>query len=100
MPANGEEKQLINKEKPDNASLASEPSNITDKKEDYETLSPVVAPVTEKEERGPIKDRSCTDVLCLGENCCPTRIMENFLLTFVTIGLLIAFLVAWAGIRQ
>ena len=73
MPANanGEEKQLINKDKPDDASLASEPSAIAEKREDYETLSPVVPPVTEKEERGPIKDRSCTDVLCLGENWSP-----------------------------
>ena len=80
MPANanGEEKQLIKKHKPDDASLASEPSAIAEKREDYETLSPVVPPVTEKEERGPIKDRSCTDVLCLGENCIkPKRIMVN-----------------------
>ena len=68
MPPNGEEKQLINKDKPDEASLASEPSSVTEKKEEYENLSPDV-PITDQEERGPIKDRSCTDVLCLGRIC-------------------------------
>ena len=70
-PANGEEKKLINKKEnknPDEASLASQlsaPSDTTEKREEYENLSSE-PPVPDQEERGPIKDRSCTDVLCLG----------------------------------
>ena len=68
MPPNGEEKQLINKDKHDEASLASETSSVTEKKEEYEELSTDNVPITDQEERGPIKDRSCTDVLCLGRH--------------------------------
>ena len=82
-PANGEEKQLINKKEekeekqlinkkenknPDEASLASQlsaSSSATEKREEYENF-PSDPPVPDQEERGPIKDRSCTDVLCLG----------------------------------
>ena len=82
MPPNGEEKQLINKDKHDEASLASETSSVTEKKEEYEDLSTDNVPIADQEERGPIKDRSCTDVLCLG------RILLNlferdFLVLFV-----------------
>ena len=74
MPAaNGEDKQLIKKKKgnPDEASLASELSSsssscATEKKEEYENLPSDLPAVADQEERGPIKDRSCTDVLCLG----------------------------------
>ena len=74
MPAaNGEDKQLIKKKKgnPDEASLASELSSsssscATEKKEEYENLPSDLPAGADQEERGPIKDRSCTDVLCLG----------------------------------
>ena len=71
MPANGDERQPINtnKVKPiETAPDASETSTEDKKKEEYENLPPNNA-ATEKdrEERGPIKDRSCTDVLCLGK---------------------------------
>ena len=67
-PANGEEKQLLNKDKkPDEASLASEISaSANDKKEENENLSSDPPALPDQEERGPIKDRSCTDVICLG----------------------------------
>ena len=74
MPAaNGEGKQLIKKKgNPDEASLASELSSssssscATEKKEECENLPSDLPAVADQEERGPIKDRSCTDVLCLG----------------------------------
>ena len=73
MPAaNGEETQLIKKKgNPDEASLASELSSsssscATEKKEECENLPSDLPAVADQEERGPIKDRSCTDVLCLG----------------------------------
>ena len=82
MPANGDERQPINinKVKPiETAPDASEPSTGDKKKEEYENLPPNnAATKKDREERGPIKDRSCTDVLCLGKTLDFVTNSQNF----------------------
>ena len=70
----GEKRQLINNEVTDKP--AEEKEEDTKEEENYEALEEEYDP--DKSGTGPIKDRSCTDVICLG--------------------LLIGFLVVWVMI--